>query len=94
MATKKVATKSKEEEPESKEEPKAEWDPEKVRRFRMTYDDKVRDGASPKDISDAFTFEGGEYVMGFAYYLLEYLETCIFWPPQSRVYNVQPKLDE
>jgi hypothetical protein len=89
MATKKAAAETK-----SKEEPKAEWDPEKVRRFRMAYDNKVRDGSSPKDISDTFDFEGGEYVMGFAYYLLEYLETCIFWPPQSRVYNVQPKLNE
>ena len=72
------------------------WNPEKVRRFRMVYDSRVKDGVSMRSVDpkDDFTFEGGEYRMGFAHYLLEYLETCVYWPPQSRVYANTPNLEE
>lgn len=70
------------------------WDPERVRRFRMAYDKKIKEGILPKDIRSNFTFEGQEFNMAFAFYLLEYFETCIFWPPQSRTYALTPELGE
>ena len=89
MATKKKT------EPEPEEKPAEDnWSPERVRRLRMAYDKTVREGAHPKDPNATFEFEGTDLVVGFTYYLLEYLETCIFWPPQSRVYNLQPELKE
>ena len=71
------------------------WDPEKVRRFRMAYDARVKDGVSPRSVADddAFEFEGDTFNMAFAHYMLEYLETCVFWIPQSRVYAQQPELE-
>jgi hypothetical protein len=72
------------------------WNPEKVRRFRMVYDSRVKEGINMRSVDPAhdFLFEGAEYRMGFAHYLLEYLETCVYWPPQSRVYANTPKLEE
>lgn len=89
-----MATKKKVEESEVEQKEKGEpFDPEKCRRLRMAYDKEVKDGAHPKDVRHIFAFEGTEYNMGFAHYMLEYFETCVFWVPQSRVYNVPPKLD-
>jgi|DEB0MinimDraft_10_1074344.scaffolds.fasta_scaffold142847_2 hypothetical protein len=70
------------------------WDPERVRKFRMAYDKKVKEGILPKDVRTSFTFEGQDFNMAFAFYLLEYFETCIFWPPQSRVYAMTPDLED
>jgi hypothetical protein len=88
-----MATKKKQAEPEEQQQSQDPWDPEKVRRFRMAYDKQVKDGNLPKDPRKVFSFEGSEYNMAFAYYLLEYFETVIFWPPQSRAYNVAPELN-
>ena len=90
MATKKKTTTAKSEAESG--EGGDNWDPERVRRFRMAYDKKVKEGTLPKDIRTNFTFEGQEFNMAFAFYLLEYFETCIFWPPQSRTYALTPEL--
>jgi hypothetical protein len=79
-------------EPEPEEQPG--WSPERCRRLRMAYDKEIRSGTHPKDTEKSFDFEGEQHGVGFTYYLLEYLETCVFWPPQSRVYNLQPELEE
>lgn len=89
MATKKKpAAKTEENENESGNQ----WDPEKVRRFRMAFDKKVKEGNLPKDPRVEWDFEGSSYNMAFAFYLLEYFETVVFWPPQSRIYANQPEL--
>ena len=86
-----MAQKKKTEEPE--EQPAGEqWDPEMVRRFRMKYDAEIKDGVLPKDARHILDFEGRKMNMAFAHYMLEYFETCIFWPPQSRAYNIAPDL--
>lgn len=69
-----------------------QWDPEKVRRFRMAFDKKIKEGNLPKDPRVEWDFEGSSYNMAFAFYLLEYFETVVFWPPQSRTYANQPEL--
>lgn len=81
---------------DKKEEEGISWNPEMVRRFRMVYDSRVKAGAPIKSVDpeDDFEFEGGTYRMGFAHYLLEYLETCVYWPPQSRIYANTPVLKE
>ena len=52
----------------------------------------VQSGLHPKSAQDKFECNGQEYTTGWAYFLLEYLETVVFWPPQSRLYtqNTQP----
>ena len=62
------------------------WTPQKVHDLRVLYDKEVKGGKDPKSTTETFKFEGHEFVMGYAHYLLEYLETCVFWPPQSRLY--------
>lgn len=62
------------------------WSAERVHKFRVTYDQAIKDGLHPKSIHETIEFDGNTYVMGYAHYLLEYLETCVFWPPQSRLY--------
>ena len=97
MATKKKSATTKttpSESGERGEERGDNWDPERVRRFRMAYDKKVKEGILPKDVRSNFTFEGQDFNMAFAFYLLEYFETCIFWPPQSRTYALTPELGE
>jgi len=88
MATRKKTTPAKAE----KSDDQNQWDPEKVRRFRMAFDKKIKEGNLPKDPRVEWDFEGSSYNMAFAFYLLEYFETVVFWPPQSRVYANQPEL--
>jgi len=87
-----MATKKKPAKTEENEEGGSQWDPEKVRRFRMAFDKKIKEGNLPKDPRVEWDFEGSSYNMAFAFYLLEYFETVVFWPPQSRVYANQPEL--
>ena len=62
------------------------WTPQKVHDFRKMYDKEMANGKEPKSTVETFKFEGHVFVMGYAHFLLEYLETCVFWPPQSRLY--------
>ncbi len=72
--------------PTPQERDSGKWTPERVHQLRVAYDAAIQDGAHPKSIHEVIEFEGDSYVMGYAHYLLEYLETCVFWPPQSRLY--------
>ena len=81
---------------ESKEEvKKLGYSAEDVRNFRMAYDKRCREGVLPKSMTETVTDPNGEeIVMGWAYYILEFWETCVIWKPQSRVYQIQPDLED
>jgi hypothetical protein len=51
------------------EQQMVEWDRPKRERLRKAYNEAVTEKRSQ------FTFEGNEYVTGYAKYLLEYLDT-------------------
>jgi hypothetical protein len=91
-----VATKKKTEEEEPKEEDrKIGFTPEDIRQYRIDYDKKCMDGILPKSMNDTIKDPlGNEVYMAWAYYTLEFWETCVIWKPQSRVYQIQPDLDE
>lgn len=75
------------------EERKLGYSPEDVRKLRMDYDQKCRDGVLPKSMTETIIEpNGAEIVMAWAYYVLEFWETCVIWKPQSRTYQVQPDL--
>jgi hypothetical protein len=69
--------------------------PEQVRDFRIAYDSKCREGIPPKSMKD-FMVDPHENTipMAWAYYVLEFWETCVIWPPQSRIYAKHPDLGE
>ena len=46
-----------------------EFTPEKLRRFREAYDK-----AKMNPLTDVFEFEGHEFVLTYAHYMIEYLE--------------------
>lgn len=46
--------------------------PEKLRRFKKAYEQAVEDHDG--DRHAVFMFDGNEYVLGYAKYLIEYLE--------------------
>jgi hypothetical protein len=48
--------------------PEVDFTPEKVKKLRRYYDRAVRAG------DDEFVFEGNQLLVGYAKYLLEYLE--------------------
>lgn len=92
-----MATKKKAEEPkaEEEEEEKFGFSPEDIRNYRMTFDAKCREGILPKSMTDTIKDpRGNEVIMAWAYYTLEFWETCVIWKPQSRTYQIQPELDE
>tara|TARA_R110002153_G_scaffold73544_2_gene191815 strand:- start:47 stop:400 length:354 start_codon:yes stop_codon:yes gene_type:complete len=69
--------------------------PEQVRDFRIAYDSKCREGIPPKSMKDTMTDPHENTIpMAWAYYVLEFWETCVIWPPQSRVYAKHPDLSE
>jgi hypothetical protein len=69
--------------------------PEQVRDFRIAYDSKCREGIPPKSMKDTMTDPHENTIpMAWAYYVLEFWETCVIWPPQSRVYAKHPDLGE
>jgi len=69
--------------------------PEQVRDFRIAYDSKCREGIPPKSMKDTMTDPHKNTIpMAWAYYVLEFWETCVIWPPQSRVYAKHPDLGE
>lgn len=69
--------------------------PEQVREFRIAYDSKCREGIPPKSMKDTMTDPHKNTIpMAWAYYVLEFWETCVIWPPQSRVYAKHPDLGE
>ena len=51
------------------------WNKEKLKRFKKAYVNAI--GNDPVSLlsESAFTFEGNEYVVGYAKYLIEYLES-------------------
>jgi len=46
-----------------------EWTPEKLANLRKVYDYNVKHG------KESFVFEGNEYLVAYAKYLIEYLQT-------------------
>lgn len=50
---------------------KVEFTKEKLERLKTTYEDKLKAG---KKFDDVFELEGNLYVMGYAKYLIEYLQ--------------------
>jgi hypothetical protein len=47
------------------------WDRPKLERFKKAYEKAIVDGARP---NDTFVFDGNEFVVQYAKYLIEYLE--------------------
>ena len=51
------------------------WDRPMLKRFKTAYKAACE---TPGDASDVFTFEGHEFVIGYAKYLIEYLEGQLY----------------
>lgn len=76
----------------AKPKPSNNWNPQRVHELRSKYEEAIQSGLHPKSAQEAFEYDGVEYTTGWAYYLLEYLETVVFWPPQSRLYKAPTPL--
>lgn len=47
------------------------WTPEMLRRFKERYEAELEAG---KDSKDTFIFDGNVFILGYAKYLIQYLE--------------------
>jgi hypothetical protein len=50
--------------------PTITWDSDKLKRLKAAYRSAVRAGLEPDDV---FSFEGNDFVVAYAFHLIEYL---------------------
>ena len=68
---------------------------EDIRNWRMRYDKKCRSGVLPLDPNETLEDPTGKEIpMAMTFFLLQYYETCLLWPPQSRFYHAEPDIDQ
>ena len=68
---------------------------EDIRNWRMRFDKKCREGVLPLDAYETLADPTGKEIpMAMTFYLLQYYETCLLWPPQSSFYHAEPDIDQ
>lgn len=52
-----------------------QWTPAKLKRFKQAYDEAYE--SAQDNVNDVFTFEDNIFVLSYAKYLIQYLETAL-----------------